>query len=322
MSWKSGQSQTLDRLKYPRWGYRGRRGARGLHLADCALGLPGAPPPATLTRTQSGIVFYDDFSRSDRPLGGDNGWVDDVGTWAIVSGFATNTSGGNFDRNRQTGIAARTSGVYEARFQVPGGRYAMLRLLAADASNDWHLDLDANNGDKWLAYHALPGTSDARVGTLTCTMNSSFHTAKARYTGTRQFVIWFDHSATTALGTLAVPFAPTLGPTAAGYPGLMAYGGGSVLWDWVLVSSDHQITVNGLTGAQAWRLFDASHTLLASSATQSGGSAAISIATLGDGLLTGSLEVYTSTTWAVLLASYPPSGVATDLCGGDQFLYA
>jgi hypothetical protein len=315
-----GRVTTLDRVTGPLRYASGRRGYHGLRIADCSLVGAGGGG-VSLVQDSSGIVFYDDFGRSDRNLNGDNGWVTDTGTWEIVSGLAVNTSGGNFDRNRQAGMTARTAGVYEARFQVAAGRYSMLRFLAADASNDWHIDLDANNGDKHLAYHALPGVSDNRVASPSLTMNSSFHTIKARYTGSRDFVLWFDHASPAALGTLGTPFHSTLGPTAAGYVGLMAYGGGC-FYDWVLVSADHLITVNSLSTGWGFRLLDPSDAPVGSSGAESGGTATLSVATLFDGLYTGHLQVYQDPgTWALPVtgARYPSGSGDADMCGGGIY---
>jgi hypothetical protein len=275
---------------------------------------------ATLTRTASGIIFYDDFARSDRALNGDNGWVDDAGTWSIVSGVAT-SSGGNFDRNRNTGMTSTAAGIWEARAKAPsGGIYHMLRLLAPSSADDYHLDLKGDNTDKRLSRAA---SSDNTLASLTLTMDAtSYHVVKVRYSGTRDFVVWFDRAAG-VLGSLGTPFHSTTGPTAAGVVGLMGYGG-APLFDWVLVSSDHLITVTGLTGTQGFRLFDSGASVIGSSGTQSSGSATLDLATLTDGLTTGFLQVYDDAgTWAVPTtgARYPAvSGNATDICGGDVYL--
>jgi len=233
--------------------------------------------------------------------------------------LAKNTSAGNFDRNRQSGLTL-AAGVYEARIRAPTTAiYCGIRLLAPSAADDYHIFWQGNNGDKRLARAA---NTDTTLASLTMTADTSFHVIKARYTGTRNFVLWLDHSATTILGTLGSPFIPGSGPTAAGNPGLLSYGGAAE-YDWMLVSSDHLITVTGLSGTQAFRLYDASAVLLGSSAVQSAGTATLSVATLFDGLGAGNIQVFDDEgTWAVPTANgrYPPNtGVSNDICGGDVY---
>lgn len=278
----------------------------------------GGGPANALTRTTSGILFYDAFTRSDRALNGDNGWVDDANTWSIVSNEAT-SSGENFARCRNTGMTPVAAAVWEARAKAPtGGVYHMLRLLAPDASDDYHVDLKGDNTDKRLARAAA---SDTTIASLTLTMDTNYHVIKVRYSGTRDFIIWFDKVA--VLGSLGTPFNAGAGPTAAGVIGMMGYGGAPV-FDWVLVSSDHIITVNGLSGTQGFRLLDPSDVVIGSSAVQTAGAATLDIATLTDGLTTGYLQVYQDAgTWASPTTNgrYPAvSGNATDICGGDAYL--
>lgn len=319
------QVLTLDRCTGPaRFTAKGRRGYNGLRLADCRLTIGGGGGGGSLTRTSSGILFYDDFARSDRALNGDNGWVDDAGTWSIVSQQAT-SSGGNFDRCRNTGMTPVAGAVWEARAKAPSsGIYHMFRLLVPSSSDDYHFDMQGNNGDKRLATGASTDTTLASG--LTLTMDAtSFHVIKALYQATRQFVVWWDHSATEALGNLGTPFTAGSGPTAAGVVGMMGYGG-APLFDWVLVSSDHLLAVGGLTTGQGFQLLDASDVVIGSSGAETAGTATLDIATLVDGLTTGYLQVYNDQgTWAdpVSGARYPAvSGNATDLCGGDIYLSA
>lgn len=274
----------------------------------------------TLTRSASGILFFDDFNRSDRALNGDNGWVDDAGTWSIASNVAT-SSGGNFDRCRNTGMTPVAGAVWETRAKAPSsGIYHMFRMLVPSSSDDYHFDMQGNNGDKRLSAGAASDTTLASG--LTLTMDTNYHVIKALYQATRKFVVWFDHSATTALGTLGTPFTAGSGPTAAGVVGLMGYGG-APLFDWVLVSSDYKITVTGLSGTQAFRLFDSGGGTIGSSAAQSSGSATLDISSLVDGLTTGYIEVHPTTGFASMQARYPAiSGNATDIAGGDSYAYA
>lgn len=314
----SGGVLTKFRVTGPgRYTHAAWRGYHGLRLADCALSgaSGGAAPGTTLARTASGILFHDDFNRADGALGGN--WVADQGTWAIASNLATNTSAGNFDRNRDTTIS-QADAVYECRMRAPTTSiYCGLRLLAPGAADDYHAFWQGNNGDKRLARAA---STDTTIATLTMTANTSFHVVKVRYTATRNFVIWVDRVA--ALGSLAVPFTSGAGPTAAGNPGLLSYGGAAE-YDWILVSSDHFITVTGLSGTQAFRLFDSGGGTVGSSAAQTAGSATLSLATLTDGLHTGYIEVHPDTSFGSAQARYPAvSGNATDICGGDSYSFS
>lgn len=296
---------------------RTRRRANGLSLPELNLsGAQSVVGGGTLTRAASGIVFYDDFNRADGSLGGS--WVTDAGTWAISSNQATNSSGTNFDRCRNTGVSL-TAGVYEARMKaVSGTNYCGLRWLAPSASDDFHFLAAGNNTDEHFARAAA---SDVNLGTLTATMDTNFHVWKVVYSGTRQHVFLFDH-ATGVLGSFAVPFTPTTGPTAAGAVGFISYGGAAI-YDWVLVSSGRFITVTGLTGTQAFRLFNSVGGTIGSSAAQSSGSATLDISTLVDGLVTGYIEVHPDTSFAAMQARYPAvSGNATDICGGDSYTFA
>lgn len=308
---------TLARTTGPT-AYRGtaRRGYHGLRLADCRLSPAPGGGGGTLTRSASGILFFDDFVRSDRALNGDNGWVDDANTWSIVSNVAT-SSGQNFARCRNTGMTPVADAVYEARAQAPsGGIYHMLRLLAPSAADDYHLDMKGDNTDKRLARAA---STDTTLASITLTMDTSYHVVKVRYSATRNFLVWFDH--VLKLGSLGTPFNAGAGPTAAGAVGMMGYGG-APLFDWVLVSSSHTITVTGLSGTQAFRLFASGGATIGSSAAQSGGSATLDIALLVDGLTTGYIEVHSSTAFASMQARYPAvSGDATDIAGGDSYLF-
>ncbi len=279
---------------------------------------PTTGPAGLLTRTTSGILFFDDFVRSDRALNGDNGWVDDANTWSIVSNVAT-SSGQNFARCRNTGMTPVAAAIWEARVQSPsGGIYSMLRLLAPSSSDDYHLDLKGDNSDKRLSRAA---STDTTIATLTCTMNTSYHVIKVRYSGTRDFVVWFDHAAG-VLGSLGTPFTSGAGPTAAGVVGMMGYGG-APLFDWVLVSSSHILTVTGLSGTQAFRLFASGGGTIGSSGAQTAGSATLDLSTLVDGLTTGYIEVHPSTAFASMQARYPAvSGDATDIAGGDSYAFS
>jgi hypothetical protein len=296
---------------------RSRRGGLASRwLADYPYhgGPPSGGAGGGLTRTTSGILFFDDFNRADGALGGS--WTNDAGTWTISSNAAT-SSGGNFDRCRNTSLSTNAAALYEWRCRAPsGGIYMMPRLMAA-ASDDFHLDLKGDNTDKRLSDGAA---TDHTIASLTLTMDTSYHAVKVWYTtvpdGSRDFVVYFDRVA--KLGSLASPFHSTTGPTSAGNPGLMGYGG-APLFDWILVSSGHLLTVTGLSGTQAFRLFDGTHTVIGSSSTQSGGSATLDLITLVDGLTTGTVEVYDSTSWGTLVATYPGAGTATDIAGGDSY---
>ncbi len=275
----------------------------------------------TLTRSTSGVLFFDDFVRSDRALNGDNGWVDDANTWSIASNVAT-SSGQNFARCRNTGMTPAAAAVWEARAKAPSGSiYHMLRMLVPSSSDDYHFDLKGDNSDKRLSRTASTDTTIASG--LTLTMDAtSYHVIKALYVPTQKWVVWFDHSATTALGTLGSPFNGGAGPTAAGVVGMMGFGG-APLFDWVLVSSDHIITVTGLSGTQAFRLFASGGATIGSSAAQTAGSATLDIATLTDGLTTGYIEVHPTTSFASMQARYPAvSGDATDIAGGDSYAFS
>lgn len=271
--------------------------------------------PPGLTRSASGIVFYDDFNRADGALGGN--WVDDAGTWSISSGQAT-SSGGNYDRARNTGVSL-AAGVYEARLKAPsGGIYCGLRLLAPSSADDYHVFLKGDNSDKRLARAAA---SDTTIASLTLTEDLNYHVLKVRYSGTRDFVVWWDHAAG-VLGSLGTPFNAGAGPTAAGAVGLIGYGG-SPLVDWVLVSTDHIITMTGLSGSQGFRILDPSDVVIGSSGTQSGGTATLDVATLFDGRFAGYVQMYDDAgTWAVPNSNgrYPPvTGNANDIAGGDSY---
>ncbi len=280
---------------------------------NAAVVAAGGGAGTNLTRTTSGVIFFDDFVRSDRALNGDNGWVTDTGTWAIVSNVATNTSAGNFDRNRNTGVSATTA-MYEHRVKTPGVFYGGIRFLAPSSSDDWHQWIVGNNSDQRLAYGANSDNTVATIGALGGD-TTNFHVVKVWYAATRNFVVWHNH--VLKLGTIASPFTPAaVGPTAAANVGFMTYGG-AVLFDWVLVSSSYLITVTGLTGTQAFRLFASGGATIGSSAAQTAGSATLDISGLVDGLTVGYVELHTTTSFASLVARYPSAGDATDLCGGD-----
>jgi hypothetical protein len=317
-----GGFQTLAKMGLAQDTSRGRRGFNGLRLADCGLvaattGGSSGGGTTGLTRTASGIVFHDDFNRADGALGGN--WVDDAGTWAISSGQATNSSGGNYDRCRNTGVSL-AAGVYEARLKaINGSNYCGLRYLAPSAADDYHVFLNGGNSDKKLSRAAATDTTIASG--LTLTMDTNYHVVKAKYVPSQKHVIWFDHNVTPALGSVGTPFNGAAGPTAAGAVGFISFAG-AALYDWVLVSTDHVITVTGLSGTQAFRLYDASDVVIGSSGVQSGGSATLDIATLVDGLVAGHIQVFDDEgTWAAETPNgrYPVSSIANDLCGGDEY---
>ncbi len=277
----------------------------------------------SLARTTSGIIFSDTFNRSDRALNGDNGWVDDTGTWNISSNQATNTSAGNYDRNRNTGVSAATA-VYEANMKaINGSNYCGIRCLAPSSSDDYHIFMNGGNTDKRLARAA---NTDTTIASITMTMDTNFNVHKLLYTtvpdGSRDFVYWFNRVA--KLGSVATPFHSTTGPTVAGAVGFISYAG-AALYDWVLVSSDHFITVTGLSAGYGFRLFDGSSSLIGSSGSVTAGSATLDVATLFDGLFTGSIQVYSDQgTWATPITGgrYPSSSTAADICGGDSYAFS
>ncbi len=270
----------------------------------------------SLARTTSGILLYDDFSSA---LSGN--WSVGQGTWSTSGGNLSNTSAGNFDRIHNTTVSV-ASAMYEMRAKAPSNPiYIMLACLVASGTSDWHVDAIGQNNDKALAYN---GTSDTRAATLTFTMDTTnFHVLKMLYIPTKHFVVWHNHVAGIGSGTIAVPFDASAGtgPTAAGNPGIMAYGG-AILVDWYLVSSDYKITVTGLTGTQAFRLFASGGATIGSSAAQTAGSATLDISSLVDGLTTGYIEVHPDTSFASMQARYPGAGDSTDIAGGDSYAFS
>ena len=105
------------------------------------------------------------------------------------------------------------------------------------------------------------------------------------------------------------------------YPGVYYYQSAGARWRNYKVYRDYRITVQGLSGSQAFRLYDSLGGVLASSGTQSGGAAHVNVHTM-TWPITGYLQVFTDTTYAVALPSgrYPTlHGLATDLNGGDVF---
>jgi hypothetical protein len=294
--------------------YRGGYASQWLadyHGSQAAGG--GGGGGSNLARTTSGIVFSDTFNRADGSPGGN--WTADQGTWAISSNVLQNTSAANFDRIRNTGVSL-ADGVYEARVRAPAsGRYAGLRILAPDANDDYHLWLH-DGSDNSLGYAAA---SDSRISSNLITEDGNFHVLKLIYITSRKFVVYYDHVA--VLGSVAAPFTSGAGPTATAGVGFMAYNGQSD-FDWVLVSSDHLISVGGLAAGQGFQLLDPSDVAIGSSGAESGGTATLDISGLVDGLTTGYIQTYDDQgTWAVPTPGgrYPASSTASDICGGDVY---
>lgn len=125
----------------------------------------------------------------------------------------------------------------------------------------------------------------------------------------------------TAMGS---PQDVTLGTGAnsgTAYPGVFAWGATGAKFRNLLVTRDHRIAVVGLAGNQGFRLYDGSDNVLASSGTQSGGTAHVNAGPLS-WPITGYVQVFDDTgTWADPSTNgrYPASGSAPDMFGGDVF---
>jgi hypothetical protein len=319
MSRAQGGILVLPRSHKSAFGLTGRRGYHGLRMADCRLSgaLTGGGGGHALARLTAGLLFSDDFNRADGAPGGN--WSNVSGTWVISSNALTDSAPGNF--HSMTNTFSNGTGVYEAKMRAPtAGGYAGLRLMAHSGTDDFHQWVNnngASGGDNRLGYG---GSSDGSISNLGQVTGSTYHVVKVDILApARDFYVYLDR--VLRLGSPGSRFRSSQGPTTAGTIGFWMYSSAPLI-DYVLVYSSTIITVTGLTASQAFRIFDGSHTVIGSSATQSSGTATIDIATLVDGLITGTVEVYDTTAWGTLLATYPSAGTATDICGGDSYSFS
>lgn len=105
------------------------------------------------------------------------------------------------------------------------------------------------------------------------------------------------------------------------YPGVYYFAAPNARWRNIKVYRDYRITVQGLSGTMAFRLYDSLGAVLASSGAQSGGEAHVNVHLLS-WPITGYIQVFTTDTYAIALPQgrYPTlHGLATDLTGGDVF---
>lgn len=105
------------------------------------------------------------------------------------------------------------------------------------------------------------------------------------------------------------------------YPGLLYWNNPGLHWRNYKVYKDYRILVRGLTGTQAFRLFDAGGSPLLDSPTQSGNVAHVN-AHLLTWPITGHIEVFTDNTFTTPVASlrFPAtSGNDTNINGGDIY---
>lgn len=292
----------------------GRRGYHGLRLADCRLGSV-APPASGLTRTDSGLLYYSDFTGADGNMSGFDSWSAVQGTWEIASNQAKATSNGSFDRIVRATPTA-TAMVIETRCQLPAG-YIGHCIMNLDNTNYWQSIVAVTDRQ----YKAIAAGSD--VGGINAAGGSglvvnTWHIWKSSFRAGKLLGQWLDK---------VVKAGPTFdasavgGNTAASGFGLLHYQAQNCLYDYVAVYRSTIISVTGLSGTMAWRLRTAGDVTVAESAAQSAGEAAKEIGDLIDCPASLYMELHTSTAWSSLLARYPASGVATDVYGGSQFLY-
>lgn len=104
------------------------------------------------------------------------------------------------------------------------------------------------------------------------------------------------------------------------YPGIYYFAQPSAHWRNIMVYRDYRITVNGLSGAMAFRLYDNVGGVLASSGTQSGGAAHVNVHLLA-WPITGYIQVYSDNTYAVALPGgrFPAAGNDSAITGGDVY---
>jgi hypothetical protein len=104
------------------------------------------------------------------------------------------------------------------------------------------------------------------------------------------------------------------------YPGLVFWNNAGIHWRNYRVYYDYRIAVNGLSGTQAFRVYDASDAVLYSSPVQSGTQAHVNVHDR-TWPFTGYIKVFTDTTWATEVTGgrFPTTGTDANLVGGDVF---
>ncbi len=111
--------------------------------APVAAGPPAPLGGDNLVEIVSGLLFLDDYNRSDRDLDGDNGWVSTggAGIWSIVSNIARKNAAGAANVLHRTIAASKSQDIIAEFIQVaPTDRDSMMvRWKLADPTSDtWY----------------------------------------------------------------------------------------------------------------------------------------------------------------------------------------
>lgn len=294
----------------------------------------------SLTRSASGLILYQDFEALTLgDISGQSGWITRLGTGTpnfdqglggphtVVAGkYLQMTSGGYHRTQNETATALNQ--VIEARMRLQAADWMGLRWAVTPGVTWSEYAVLLKSGSTDGLYYVTGGTQlSIALDTAPTIVTNTWYRVRVKFTysgGTRTAIVWIQDDA------LASPpvelFSGTVpgGPTVAGYPGVEVFNGGGVQVDWFSVYSSDPLTVTGLTGSQGFRVYNASDTVLASSAAQSGGSASVDLAAVLSSPFTGYIKVFEDAgTWATETPQgrYPAGAgtTATDLRHGDSY---
>lgn len=287
-------------------------------------------PTRYVVKHSTGLLFHDDFNRSDRVLNGDNDWVADRGTWNIVGSVAVVTvdaSGSNRNNIARNERIEDTEYVIEARCRVLSATPYMGVLVVGQSPGTvtthdgnchrWSLKQGESYGVQVYDAVNQGWSTDFGVTVASTVWHRLKMSRRVEGPNNNRFDL-VQNLDDYQLLDFDVTHVPTPG---LGNPGLVSFGGTAVEFDEVWVYSHPKISLGGLEVGWGFRLFDSAGSVVASSGGPTAGTATLNTLTVFDSPHTGYLQAYSDQgTWAAPIdgARYPPSGF-DQFYGGDLY---